>query len=225
MISQIRLDPVTSSALHSSLNTKKHRLLTLLLLHASHVHVSSQLAGSLIAILILFPSWSTLTDSGYLLMTRTVKATLSFWPPSAVLLSLLPSKKHTVYQLITYCSTSLVDVVLDIIPPYACFMVPKRIGSAWQGAMKSWQVLTFPGWKRLSLLPRIVKFYWGKSDKSFSDSTSLIPFSFFFLRQNLHKKAYYTQNFIPTPNFFLICRHTSIKPTKNLRTNWYLNTF
>jgi len=78
-------------------------------------------------------------------MTRTVKAALSFWPPFAVLLSLLPSKKHTVYQLITYCSTSLVDVVLDIIPPYACFMVPKRIGSAWQGAMKSWQVLTFPG--------------------------------------------------------------------------------
>lgn len=128
MIPQIRFDPVTSGALHSLLNTKKHRLLTLLLVHASHVHMSSQPAGSLIAILILFPSWNTLTNAGYLLMTRTGKAAPSFWPPSAVLLSLLSSKKHTVYQLITYCSSSLADVVPEVIPLYAFFTVPKWAG-------------------------------------------------------------------------------------------------
>lgn len=56
VISQIRSDGVIYCALHSLLNTERHSLSTFLLLHVSQVLVLSQAAGSLIVILIPFPS-------------------------------------------------------------------------------------------------------------------------------------------------------------------------
>lgn len=54
-----------------------------------------------------------------LLMTRTVKPALSFWPPpSPVLLSLLQSRKHAIYHSWAYSSTSLDDLAPDAVSLY-----------------------------------------------------------------------------------------------------------